>query len=107
MSLFQRESQSARLRLARLREVSVPVGTQLPQPLGRSRAVAWPRGRPPPSCPQRSGSWTGPRVDLAGVGRGRALPPHVHDAAAFVGRDAAAGARAVAPLDELELAPAG
>ena len=36
----------------------------------------------------------------AGLRRGRALPPHLHDAAALERRDAAAGARAVAPLDD-------
>ena len=38
----------------------------------------------------------------AGVRRGRALPPHVHDAAALQRRDAAAGARAVAPVDDVQ-----
>ena len=38
--------------------------------------------------------------------RGRALPPHVHDAAALVGGDARARARAEPPRDELEPAPA-
>ena len=41
-----------------------------------------------------------------GLRRGRALPPHVHDAAALVGRDAAARARALARGDELEPARA-
>ena len=43
----------------------------------------------------------------AGLGRGRALPPHLHDPAALQRRDAAARARAVAPLDDLEPARAG
>ena len=55
-------------------------------------------------------NWSPGRLPAAGrgpcVGRGRALPPHVHDPAALVGRDAAARARAVASLDELEPAPA-
>ena len=39
--------------------------------------------------------------------RGRALPAHVHDAAALERRDAPARARALAPRDGLEPAPAG
>ena len=52
--------------------------------------MAVPRLRVPSASP--GGSLRQP----AGLGRGRALPPHVHDAAALVGRDAAARARAVA-----------
>ena len=59
------------------------------------------RARPHPTSGRVAAAGGGPRVR-----RGRALPPHVHDAAALVRRDAAARARAVAPVDELEPAPA-
>ena len=47
------------------------------------------------------------RAAAAGLRRGRALPPDLHDAAALERRDAAAGARALAPLDVVEPARAG
>ena len=64
-------------------------------------------GRPPPARPLRPARRVAARGRRAGLRRGRALPPHVHDAAALLGRDAPAGARALARGDELEPAPAG
>ena len=46
------------------------------------------------------------RHRAAGLRRGRPLPPHVHDAAALERRDAAARARALAPLDDVQPARA-
>ena len=67
------------------------------------RALASTHGRPTPSRPSRRLGYD-PAQRLR---RGRALPPDVHDPAAFVGRDDAARARAVARRDELEPARAG
>ena len=82
-------------------------------PAGRRRhpvraSLVSPDGRPPPARPQRPARRRPRRAHRpAGLGRGRALPPHLHDPAAVERRDAAAGARAVAPLDELEPARPG
>ena len=66
--------------------------------LGAISALASTHGSPTPARPSRRLGY-----DAApGLRRGRALPPDVHDAAALVGRDAAARARAVARGDELE-----
>ena len=81
----------------------------------RGAAPGWPgralasatHGRPPPARPLRPARRVAAPGRRARLRRGRALPPHVHDAAALLGRDAAARARAVARGDELEPAPAG
>ena len=66
--LGEGKSQSAPLRFARSTDSECVGGHTHRRGVVRiSRAVAWPRGRPPPSCPQRSGSWTGPRVDFPGA----------------------------------------
>ena len=66
-----------------------------------------PHGHPPPARPLRPARRIAARGRRDGLGRGGALPPHVHDAAALLGRDAPAGARALARGDELQPAPAG
>ena len=79
-----------------------PVGGDAPDAL-----ACRPHGHPPPARPLRPARRIAARGRRDGLGRGRALPPHVHDAAALLGRDAPAGARALARGDELQPAPAG